>query len=142
MVEGIIDKLSDKWDQQETEHNAHIDLLIELQCDQLQMEKDTLAFKRELAGLRFKVSGDHYFCFMAGWLCKCIVNSFCSYHLQWLFFYPDRHRLWCFWSPHYPVWFLCLQNLRHRPPLYTNCVEHKQQQRIEFVFQTVHFQLH
>ena len=93
MVEGIIDKLSDKWDQQETEHNARIDLLIELQCDQLQMEKDTLAFKRELAGLRSKVSGDHYFCFMAGRLCKRIVNSFCSYHLHWLFFYPDSHWL-------------------------------------------------
>ena len=35
MVEGIIDKLSDKWDQQETEHNARIDLLIELQCDRV-----------------------------------------------------------------------------------------------------------
>ena len=61
MVEGIIEKLSDKWDQQESEHNAHIDLLIELQRDRLRMEKETLAFKKELAGLKSQMTGKFYY---------------------------------------------------------------------------------
>ena len=58
MVEGIMDKLSEKWDKQETEHNAHVDLLIELQHDRLKMEQEALQFKKELAGLKAKTSGE------------------------------------------------------------------------------------
>ena len=56
MVEGIMDKLSEKWDKQETEHNAHVNLLIELQHDRLKMEQEALQFKKELAGLKAKNS--------------------------------------------------------------------------------------
>ena len=58
MVEGIMDKLSEKWDKQETEHNACVDLLIELQRDRLKMEQEAVQFKKELAGLKAKNSGE------------------------------------------------------------------------------------
>ena len=53
-----MDKLSEKWDKQETEHNARVDLLIELQHDRLKMEQEALQFKKELAGLKAKNSGE------------------------------------------------------------------------------------
>ena len=94
MVEGIMDKLSEKWEKQETEHNAHVDLLIELQRDRLKMEQEALQFQKELAGLKVKVSGEYCFFFsMADQLCMCTVYSVCSYHLHWLFFYPGKHQL-------------------------------------------------
>ena len=58
MVEGIMDKLSEKWEKPETEHNACVNLLIELQRDCLKMEQEALQFKKELAGLKAKTSGE------------------------------------------------------------------------------------
>ena len=57
MIEGVLDKVTDKWDKQDDRINERMDTLISLQKQRLDMEREQLAFQRELAGLKAKKKG-------------------------------------------------------------------------------------
>ena len=57
MIEGVLEKVTDKWDKQDDRMNERMDTLITLQRQCLDMEREQLAFQRELAGLKAKKKG-------------------------------------------------------------------------------------
>ena len=51
MIESALDRCSDDWKQQNTELNKKMDLMLSLQEQRLQLDRDHLDFERKMAGL-------------------------------------------------------------------------------------------
>ena len=51
-MEGVLEKVVDKWNERDDQMQGNIETLIQLQPDRLNMEQQCLQFERELAGLK------------------------------------------------------------------------------------------
>ena len=51
MIESALDKCSADWKQQNSELNSKMDLMLSLQQQRLQLDREQLEFEREMAGL-------------------------------------------------------------------------------------------
>ena len=51
MIETVLSKCSADWKEQNTELNTKMDLMLQLQQQRLQLERDCLEFEREMGGL-------------------------------------------------------------------------------------------
>ena len=51
-MEGVLEKVVDKWNERDDQMQGNIETLIQLQRDRLNMEQQRLQFERELAGLK------------------------------------------------------------------------------------------
>ena len=51
MIESALTRCSSDWKEQNAELNTKMDMMLELQKQRLQLDRDCLAFEREMAGL-------------------------------------------------------------------------------------------
>ena len=52
LMEGVLEKVVDKWNDRDDQMQGNIETLIQLQRDRLHMEQQRLQFEREMAGLK------------------------------------------------------------------------------------------
>ena len=92
LIEGALDKATDRLDKRSAQMNEKIDMMLDLQRARLELEQARLDFEREKAGLpvkkkttRKEQAGQYFF--KHAHLCTDIAYLFLSYHHQLLFFY-------------------------------------------------------